>query len=126
MNTLDSYTEQGPPRSGWKWWVGTVISFIGFVLITNAFFAFMQFRQIIPFWAEIAFAIAGGIVGTLGLMMRGNRGNDLSQPIFLMIGGVIALIFVNFISGRFGIVGLLVVIALFYLWEKKFGGMVED
>jgi hypothetical protein len=125
MRTLDSYNEGIRESRIWKRILGGALSFVGSALFTHAFLVFVPFGRALPLWAELAFSLTGGVIGAIGLSLLGYRGDDLRRPILVVVSGVIATLFVYVISNRFGIWGLIVVLALFYLYEAHISWRVE-
>ena len=125
MRTLDSYNADLKENSIWKRIVGSTLSFVGSVLFTHAFIVFAPFGRMLPLWADLAFSLTGGVIGAVGLNLLGYRGDDLRRPIVVVVAGVIATLFVYLISNKFGIWGLIIVLALFYLYESHISWRVE-
>jgi len=113
MQTLDSYSEQEERKRGWKDLVGSFLSFAGFFLLTRAFLIFVPFGRLLPLWLELTFSLAGGIIGVIGMRLLGYTSDDISGPVSILLGGIIASLFTSFVSSKFGIVGLVVLMGAF-------------
>jgi hypothetical protein len=127
MNTIDKeLLEEETEPSGWRRIVGSVLGFTGLIVFANVTIVALLFRQAVSLTVELLFIAAGGLIGVIGIMIRGDKKELLEPTIVTVAAGLIATLFVNFVSGQFGFLGVLIFGAgLLWLVNKLFS-RVDD
>jgi len=114
LDTLDGYRiEAESEKPGWRGATGRLLTFAGFVVLANAFLVAMLFRHILSFRAQILSALAGGTVGVVGMIIRGNRRDQINVAAISFGCLVLTMIVVAMIEERFGWLGLVIFVLVF-------------
>jgi hypothetical protein len=127
MNTIDKeMLEEQTEPSGWRRIVGSLLAFTGLMVFANVTIVALLFRQAVSLKVELLFIAAGGLIGVIGMMVRGDKKELLEPTIVTVAGGLIATLFVNFVSGQFGFLGILIFGAGMLWLVNKLFSRVED
>lgn len=95
------------------------MTFTGFIILANAFFIALLFRHLLSFRNQIVFALAGAVVGLIGMLVRGNTRPQLTTAAIAAAGAIAATIIVPVMEERFGLLVLVgVVLALVWVIQK--------
>src|SRR5215217_729678 len=116
MNSIEQYEiESENERGGWRGLVGKLLTFAGFILFANAFIVAIIFRHILSFRNQVIFAIAGGVIGLLGMLIRGNKRELIEPAAIAVVAGVIATTAINLLEERFGFI-VMCAVGLAFAW----------
>lgn len=120
LETLDQYrSEAETERPGLRGLIGRAITFAGFIILANAFLVALLFRHVLSFQNQIICALAGAVVGLIGMLIRGNTRSQIATVAFASTGVISATILVSFLEERFGLLVLVgVVLASVWLIQK--------
>lgn len=114
LDTIDAYRiESESEKTGWRGATGRFLTFAGFVVLANAFIIAMLFRHVLSFRAQLLWAVAGGVVGVVGMIIRGNRRDQISTAAIVCGSLILATIVVSWIEERFGWVVLIGIVLVF-------------
>ena len=104
FETLDQYrNEAETERSGWRGWIGRLMTFAGFIVLANAVVVALLFRHILSFRYQVFCAIIGAVVGMLGMLVRGNKHEHMSAAAIASVAAILATLAVSLLEERFGI-----------------------
>ncbi len=123
MKTLEPYIDDAAETSGWARLPGIMLSTVGFGFLTHSLISVFASADLLSTWSEIGLSLLGGVIGALGLALRGLRGHALAEPVVALVIGVASSIFVGTVKFYFGFVGILVLLAIFILIEKLTGAL---
>jgi hypothetical protein len=116
MKTIEQYEiESENERGGWRGLVGKALTFAGFILFANAFIVALLFRHLLSFRNQVIFAIAGGAIGVLGMIVRGNKRELIEPAVCAVVAGIIATIAINLLEERFGFI-VMCAVGLAFAW----------
>jgi hypothetical protein len=116
MNTIEQYrVESENERGGWRGVVGKVMTFAGFIIFANAFLVTLLFRHLLSFRNQIILTVAGGIIGVLGMVIRGNKRELIVPAVVAAITGIVVTVAMNFLEGKYGFI-VMIVLALVFVW----------
>jgi hypothetical protein len=125
MQTLRSYEDTDGDAAAWRRWLGAGLSLLGFTLLANAFLILLPFGHLLSFWAEVALSAAGGLIGTAGLWVARRKNASLVEPLVLLIAGILSKVGVGFVSHRFGMLGLVVLVVIVGWWANRMYSRVD-
>ena len=114
LDTLDRYLSESE-RAGWRGVLGNVLSVTGFVVLANAFLIALLFRKLLSFRYQIILAIAGAIVGVLGMILRGSSRERIRTAVIASISAIGATVIVSLLEQRFGWL-VMVAMVLAFAW----------
>jgi len=104
FETLDQYRNEAEnERSGWRGWIGRLMTFAGFIVLANAVVVALLFRHILSFRYQVLCAIIGAAVGVLGMLVRGNRLEHITTAAIASTAAILATVVVSLLEERFGI-----------------------
>jgi uncharacterized membrane protein YcgQ (UPF0703/DUF1980 family) len=120
LETLDAYRSQAETeRAGLRGLIGRAMTFAGFIVLANAFVVALLFRHLLSFRNQIICAVAGALVGLIGMLVRGNTRPQLTTAAIAVTGAIAATVIVAFLEERFGLLVLVgIVLALVWLIQK--------
>ena len=128
FDTLDQYRlESETERGGWRGLLGTMLTFVGFVVLANAFVIALLFRHILAFRYQLLFAVLGALLGVLGMWLRGNSRAQMGKAMAVAIAAIITMILAAVMEAYFGWWGMIAVLLIIgwllmkveqYSWKK--------
>jgi hypothetical protein len=127
MKTIEKYRiENENERGGWRSLVGAAMAFIGFIVFANATFVALFFRQALSLPTELMFIAIGGVVGVVGLTIRGYKRELIILPAITVLGGIITTLVVNLLDSQFGFWGILIFGAVMLWCANKLFSRVDE
>jgi hypothetical protein len=127
MKTIEKYRiENENERGGWRSLAGAAMAFIGFIVFANATFVALLWRQALSFKTELLLIAVGGVIGIVGLLIRGYKSALIIPTALTVLGGVIGTVTVNLVEGQFGLLGLLVFGAFMAWGVNRLASRVEE
>jgi ammonia channel protein AmtB len=120
LDTLDNYrSEAESERLGLRGMIGRAMTFVGFIVLANAFLIALLFRHLLSFRNQIIFAVSGAVVGLIGMVVRGNTRSQLATATIASIAAVAVFVIVSFLEERFGLMALVgIVLVIAFLIQK--------
>jgi hypothetical protein len=127
MNTIEKYRiENENEHGGWRSVVGAVLAAVGLIVFANATLVALLFRQALSLKTEIMLVAVGGVIGIVGLRIRGYKSELIIPAILTVVGGFGATLLVSFVTAQFGFLGLLLFGAILVWSVNKLFSRVDD
>jgi hypothetical protein len=127
MNTIEKYRiENENEHGGWRRVVGAGLAGVGLLVFANATLVALLFRQALSLQTEIMLVAVGGVIGVVGLRIRGYKSELIIPAILTVVGGLGATLLVNIVTGQFGFLGLLLFGATMAWSVNKLFSRVDD
>lgn len=121
FDTLDAYSSQAESeRLGLRGMIGRAMTFAGFIVLANAFLIALLFRHLLSFRNQIICALAGAVVGLIGMVVRGNTRSQLATAAIASMTAIAVFVIVSFLEERFGIIALVGIVLVLALLIQKF------
>jgi hypothetical protein len=128
LDTLDEYRlESETERGGWRGLLGTILTFVGFIVLANAFVIALFFRHNLAFRYQLICSVLGTLVGLLGMWLRGNNRAQIGKAAAVAVAAIITMVLAALMEARFGWWGMIAVMAVIgwllikveeYSWKK--------
>ena len=107
---------------------------LGALLVGLGFFVIPAFALgVIPSahsWLQFGVILAGTVLGCAGAIVRRRAGGSfflgLAFVVATIIGGILTDTLIHLVSGRFGMVGLIVAILVLGWWAARENAKVDD
>jgi hypothetical protein len=118
--------EEPAKVSLWRRSIGNLLAFLGLIICANITLVAILFRQLLSLPTELLFIAVGGVAGVIGLLMRGDKAGTIMVSVSGLIGGVIAMLAVDLIGGRFGFPGILVFLVVIAWSTNRLVSRVDE
>src|SRR5262245_20465878 len=116
FETLDQYSaDAATDLGGSRGLIGKVMTFGGFIILGNALVITLLFRHLISFRTQLICTVGGGIIGVLGMLVRGNKPSQIRIAAVACVAAIAAALSVSLLEARFGLIGLVAVAVIGFL-----------